>query len=45
MGAYILCVSNELDPYLSDPLFAKNYCKIDGPEGGEHFSTVALIVM
>ena len=31
MGANILRVSSELDQYLSEPLFAQNYCKIDAP--------------
>ena len=38
-------VSNELDQYLSEPLFAQISCKIDAPVGGEIFSTVALIVI
>ena len=42
---YPPCVSNELDQYLSEPLFAQNKCKIDAPAGGEKFSTVALVVM
>ena len=42
---YPPCVSNELDQYLSEPLFAQNKCKIDAPAGGEIFSTVALVVM
>ena len=42
---YSPCVSNELDPYLSEPLFVQNYFIIDAPVGGEIFSTVALIVM
>ena len=42
---YPPCVSNELDQYLSEPLFAQNLCIIDAPEGGEIFSTVALIFM
>ena len=45
MGAYILRVSNALDQYLSEPLFAQNQCKIDAHAGGEFFSKVTLIVM
>ena len=47
MGANIYppCVSNALDQYLSEPVFAQNQCKIDAPVGDEKFSTVALIVM
>ena len=32
---YPPCVSNELDQYLSEPLFSQ--CKIDAPAGGENF--------
>ena len=42
---YPPCISNELDPYLIEPLFVQNECKIDAPVGGELFSTVALIAM
>ena len=47
MGANIYppCVSNALNQYLSEPVFAQNQSKIDAPAGGENFSTVALIVM
>ena len=31
---YPLCASNELDQYLSEPLFAQNECKINAPVGG-----------
>ena len=47
MGANIYphCVSNALDQYPSEPVFAQNPCTIDAPVGGDNFSTVALIVM
>ena len=43
MGANIYppCVSNALDQYLSEPVFAQNQCKIEA----ENLSTEALIVM
>ena len=42
---YPPCVSNELDQYLSEPLFAQNQCKIDAPVGSEKISTVARTAM
>ena len=41
MGANIYpqapCVSNALDQYLIEPVFAQNQCKIDAPVGGKFF--------
>ena len=34
---YPPCVSNVLDQYLSEPVFAQNQCKIDAPVVGKIF--------